>query len=213
MPTKIKICGITKLFEVEFINEMDIDFVGFVFAESKRKVDVEQARKLSLALRSDIKRCGVFVDRSVEEINRIARKVKLDIAQLHKNYTSDMAAQIDIPTWYAVNIKDKSSIDRANKASLYENVAGIVADSYVKGQEGGTGETFNWDLLSGLDEKARLILAGGLNAQNIKIAIDKTKPYAVDVSSGVEEIIGGILQKKKSKVHEFVRTVREYEQN
>ncbi len=208
MPTKIKICGITQLFETDFINEAEIDYVGFVFAKSKRQVSCEKAKELAGALRGDIKKCGVFVEHSVDEINHIVKEVGLDIAQVHKNYTKEMVEEIDIPVWYAVNIKDAKSIVLANQANKYENVVGIVADSYLKGHQGGTGKTFNWNLLSGLDDSVKLILAGGLNAQNIQKAINKTAPYAVDVSSGVEEITNGDLHKSKDKVFDLVRKVK-----
>ncbi len=211
MPTKIKICGITSLREVEFLNESDVDFVGFVFAESKRKVSLNKARELSDALRKDIIRCGIFVNHSVDEINNIAEQARLDIAQVHKNYTEEMIKEINIPVWYAVSIKDDTSIAKANGAYRFGNVEGIVADSYVKGKEGGTGETFNWDILRGLDKDICLILAGGLNAGNIVQAIKQTKPYAVDISSGAEEIIGGKLQKTKDKVFRLIRMVKDYE--
>ena len=208
MPTKIKICGITQIDEVRFINKSDVDYVGFVFAESKRKVDAEQAAMLSESLREGILQCGVFVDHTPEEINDIAKYVGLDIAQVHKNYTREMVAKIDIPVWYAVNVKDEGSIKEINAASKYKNVVGIVADSYVKGQSGGTGEAFNWDLLSGVDKDAFLVLAGGLNEDNIESAIEKVKPAVVDVSSGAEITDDSGTHKSKEKVFSLVRKVK-----
>ena len=208
MHTRIKICGLTAPEEVEFINRMDVDYVGFVFAESKRQVTPEKAAELSSVLSSDIKRVGVFVDHTVEEINDIARKAKLDIAQVHKNYTDDMVAKISVPVWYAVSVKDEGSIAEINKAANYENVAGIVADSYVAGKSGGTGKTFNWDLLSGIGDDVFLILAGGLNESNIEAAIDKVRPQAVDISSGAEISIEGRSIKSEEKVFSLVRKVK-----
>ena len=213
MHTQIKICGITSLEEVEFINQMDVDYIGFVFAESKRKVSSDKAQMLSKALRADIKKCGVFVESSVDEINEIAKSVNLDIAQVHKNYTQEMVAQIKIPVWRALNIKDYSSIDEANGISRYKNVVGIVADSFVVGQSGGTGKTFNWDLLSGINEEIFLILAGGLNSDNISQAITMVRPSVVDISSGTEESINGKTLKSEEKVRELVRKVKSDEIN
>ena len=105
MHTRIKICGLTAPEEVLFINRMDVDYVGFVFAESKRQVSIAKAAELSSMLRSDIKRVGVFVDHTVEEINDIVRKATLDIAQVHKNYTEEMISKISVPVWYAVSVK------------------------------------------------------------------------------------------------------------
>jgi phosphoribosylanthranilate isomerase len=179
-----------------------------VFAESKRQVTIAKAMELSSILRSDIKRVGVFVDHSVDEINDIARKAKLDIAQVHKNYTADMVSHISVPVWYAVSVKDENSIAEINRAAGYNNVAGIVSDSYVAGKSGGTGETFNWDLLSGVADEVFLILAGGLNENNIKAAIDNVEPQAVDISSGAEISIDGHSIKSEEKVRSLVRKVK-----
>ena len=208
MPTQIKICGITSLHEVAFINKMNVDYIGFVFAESKRWVNVGKASELSRALRPDIKKCGVFVDHTVNEINKIAKSVGLDIAQLHRNYTAEMIASIDIPVWYAVNIKDEASVEQANEAAAYENVAGILADSHIEGQSGGTGKTFNWELLDGIDDNVFLILAGGLNADNIERAIATASPDVVDISSGAEIIAGGRRMKSEQKVLELIKKVK-----
>ncbi len=213
MRTQIKICGITSLLEVEFINQMDVDYVGFVFAESKRKVSSDKAQMISKALRADIKKCGVFVESTVNEINEIAKIANLDIAQVHKNYTEEMITQIKIPVWYAVNIKDERSITEANAISRYKNVVGIVADSYVVGQSGGTGKTFNWDLLEGINKGTFLVLAGGLNGNNVSEAISKVKSNVVDISSGAEENINGEILKSEEKVRELVRKVKAYELN
>lgn len=208
MPTQIKICGITSLCEVEFINKMAIDYIGFVFAESKRKVSMNKACELSNALRDDIKKVGVFVDRSVDEINEIAEITNLDIAQVHKNYTQEMIERIDIPVWYAISVKDETNIAEANEASNFKNVAGIVSDSYVKGESGGTGKTFNWDLLSDVKDDVFLILAGGLNEDNICDAIKTAQPNIVDVSSGVEIELNGKTQKSEDKIFKLLRKVK-----
>ena len=100
MRTKVKICGIKTLEEIKYINETGIDFIGFVFAESKRKVSANQAKILSQALNDNIKTVGVFVDHCVEDINAIADEVGLDIIQVHKNYTAEMIAVINKPVWY-----------------------------------------------------------------------------------------------------------------
>ncbi|MEX1375935.1 MAG: phosphoribosylanthranilate isomerase [Eubacteriales bacterium] len=208
MHTKIKICGIKDINEIEFINQMDIDYIGFVFAKSIRQIDVDQARLLSNALKDGIKKVGVFVDHSVAEINSIVKNVGLDIVQVHKNYTQDMIADIQKPVWYGIGIKDENSIALANKASKYKNVAAIVTDTYIKGMEGGTGKAFNWDMLSGISQDTNLVLAGGLNAENIESAIATVHPQVVDVSSGVETTENGITMKSKDKIEQFLRKAR-----
>ena len=208
MRTETKICGIKSLKEIKFINKMDIDYIGFVFAKSKRQIDAAQAAILSAALREDIQTVGVFVDHSVEDINSIAEQANLDIIQVHKNYDREMIAKITKPVWYALSVVDRSSIDEANEAYTYENVVGIVTDSYVKGMEGGTGVTFNWDLLLGLNPKINLILAGGLNPHNIDVAIQTVKPNIVDISSGVEKENNGVTGKSKAKIKELLRKAK-----
>lgn len=208
MHTKVKICGITQLKEIEFINKTDIDYIGFVFAQSKRKVNTAQARILADALKDEIKSVGVFVSHSVDEINDIADEVGLDIVQVHKNYDAEMIKKIHRPVWYAVSIKDKISIREANRAAKYNNVEGVVTDTYVKGMEGGTGKTFNWKLLEEIDYDVTLILAGGLTPHNIDKAIYTVNPNIVDVSSGVEKEYDGITRKSQAKIIELLRKVR-----
>ncbi len=147
----------------------------------------------------------------MDEINFIAKEVGLDIAQVHKNYTEEMIADIDIPVWYAVSVRDENSVNEANEAFQYDNVIGVVTDSHVKGQMGGTGVTFNWDLLEDIEPNVNLILAGGLNPDNIEDAIDKVEPNIVDVSSGVEHTIDGQTKKSKDKVTNLVRKVKGHE--
>jgi len=208
MRTLVKICGIKSLEEIKFINHMDIDYIGFVFAKSIRQIDINQATILSNALRGNIKKVGVFVDHSIDKINAYATQANLDIVQLHKNYTKDMIANIKIPVWYALSIKDSDSVALANEAYEYTNVIGVVTDSHVKGMEGGTGITFNWDLLKGINTNINLILAGGLNSDNIQDAIRAVNPQVVDISSGVEETMDGITMKSKDKIEQLLRKVR-----
>ena len=208
MHTKIKICGIKSLTEVEFINQLNIDYIGFVFAKSKRQIGPDKAAVLSGALRQGIKKVGVFVDHTVDEINSIIKKTELDIVQLHKNYTEEMIAHIHKPVWYAVSIKGEESIAHANTASKYANVAAIVTDAYVQGMEGGTGKTFNWDLLSGISSDVHLVLAGGLNADNVDTAISKVNPDVVDISSGAETTVSGVTMKSGEIIKQIIRKVK-----
>jgi len=208
MHTQVKICGIKNLNEIEFINKMDIDYIGFVFAKSRRQIDINQATILSNTLRVDIKKVGVFVNHSIAEINSYTEQANLDIVQLHKNYTKDIIAKIKRPVWYALSIKDESCVALANEAYEYNNVIGIVTDSHVKGMEGGTGITFNWDLLKGINTNINLILAGGLNSDNIQDAIRAANPQVLDISSGVEETLNGVTMKSKDKIQQLLRKVR-----
>lgn len=209
MSTQVKICGITTMNEVQFINQQPVNYVGLVFAESVRRLTVPQAQRLRAALRPDIAVCGVFVQRPVKEINDIVSRLDLDIAQVHRMRSRERIEQIRVPVWCGISIRDEQSIEQANCLAQYDNVAGVVTDAYVQGQEGGTGRTFNWNLLNEYEGHKPLILAGGLNADNVQEAIQQVIPAVVDVSSGVEEMREGFRMKSREKVTAFVRKVME----
>ena len=131
-----------------------------------------------------IKKVGVFVNASLTQIEEIAQKVPLDIIQLHgdedNEFIKALKNKLDLPIWQAIKVKDIVDIERA-KQSIADM---ILFDAYVKDSTGGTGKSFNWDLLK--DFTGEFILAGGINKQNIIRAIRTTRPYIVDISSGIE---------------------------
>ncbi len=183
MKTKIKICGMRRVQDIEVINQYPISYVGFIFAKSKRQVDVEKVKKITKDLRSDIKKVGVFVNESVEKINEIVRECSLDIVQLHGDETDDDCKNVIAPVWKVISVKDKKSIEKIND---YKNAVGFLLDTYSKDERGGTGKVFYWDWVKGLSDDKFIILAGGLNPDNIENAIKTVKPQVVDVNSGVE---------------------------
>lgn len=182
---KVKFCGMRTREDIAIVNRYTPDYVGFIFAKSKRQVSMQTANDLAKNLDGKIKKVGVFVNASLTQIEEIAQKVPLDIIQLHgdedNEFIKALKNKLDLPIWQAIKVKDIVDIERA-KQSIADM---ILFDAYVKDSAGGTGKSFNWDLLK--DFTGEFILAGGINKQNIIRAIRTTKPYIVDISSGIEK--------------------------
>jgi len=215
--TKVKICGLTRKEDIEYVNELLPDYVGFVFAKSKRQVSLDKAKELINLLDKNIQTVGVFQDEDVDKVKNTAEYLKLDIIQLHGREDGDYVKKLyPFKVWKCMSIdaadslecKDLSKRVRSHQENLDKlskyKVEALLVDSSVKGAKGGTGISFNWDILNNLVLSKKLILAGGLNCENVQKAIDKVKPYAVDVSSGVEE--NGI--KNYNKMRSFIQKVR-----
>lgn len=205
---KIKICGLMRQQDIEWVNFLKIDYAGFVFAESPRRVNLKQAERLIALLDEGIKKVGVFVNQSREFIKGVCSVLGLDVIQLHGDESPEKVESYlgcGFEVWKAVRVKDENDI---KLAGAYR-ADGILLDTAVCGRYGGTGRTFDWDILEGMSFDGKIILAGGLNPQNVGLAIAKVKPYAVDVSSGVET--DGF--KDFSKMKEFVERVRGFGKN
>lgn len=200
----IKICGITRSEDVAIVNGTPVDYVGFVFAESKRKVTPAQAMALSGQLKKGIGKVGVFTDTPLPEIVRIARLCSLDVIQLHRDVTDAEVASLPCPVWIGISIKTPECIARLRE---YPSARAFVLDAYVAGLKGGTGHTFDWEWARGVSQQFDIVLAGGLNTENVGKAIEIVKPRVVDVSSGVE----GINGKDGNKVAEFIKAVKNHE--
>lgn len=200
--TKIKVCGLRRMEDVSFVNALKPDYIGFVFAESKRRVTAEEAAKMAAALDPVVRKVGVFVDEDPAVVRRIADEVPLDILQFHGKESLDYVRSFaDKETWKALSVAGKEDLEQI---AQYPQTT-ILLDAKVSGFAGGTGIPFDWDLLSGPDlERERLVLAGGLNPDNVLAAIEQVHPFAVDVSSGVEtEGFKDFL-----KIEAFIKNVR-----
>lgn len=200
MIPEIKICGITKTEEILFINEMPVSYIGFVFAQSKRRVTPDQAVKLSEGLRGDIKRVGVFTDTPLSEIALIVKHCSLDVIQLHSECLDKDISSLSCPVWKGISMQSPDCIEKLNE---YPSAKAFVLDAYMPDKSGGTGRTFHWEWAEGLSRDNTIVLAGGLNAENVGRAVGIVKPHIVDVSSGVEGLDG----KDKTKVLEFIKAV------
>jgi len=203
MVTRVKICGITRLEDALIAVRYGANAIGFVFWDkSARFVDPNVARKIVRALPPFVCTVGVYVNPSSEWVEETSAIVGLNLIQFHGDEDPVFCSQFLLPYIKAARVKNKS--DLLQYASQYSNSNGLLLDSYVEGVPGGTGCTFKWDLIP-KKLPLPLILSGGLNAENICVAMKEVKPWAVDVSSGVE-ITKGI--KDAGKIAAFMRGVR-----
>ncbi len=207
--TKIKICGITNLEDGRFASGLFVDYLGFIFYEkSPRFIDPAKAGAIINWLEGPEK-VGVFVNQPLDEVNSTARQTGLDFVQLHGNESPEYCELIEKPVIKVIHIsQDSNPEDLKTEIDKYEDVAEFfLFDTKKEGKWGGTGETFDWNLLRDLTDKP-FLLSGGLNVTNVSDAIDQVQPYAVDISSGIEEEPG---LKDLQKMEEFVREVRPVE--
>ncbi len=184
MPTRVKICGIKTKEEVAIINQFPLNYVGLIFAPSKRQVTVENARLLRKLIRKDIEVVGVFVNETVETINAIVEGCSLQVVQLHGEESVDDCSAIQAKVWKTISVKDEESLKLIEHYAPF--VEGILLDTYSPLDKGGTGKQFNWEMVVGLSEKYSIILAGGLTPDNVVEAIEIVKPQIVDMNSGLE---------------------------
>ena len=191
MRTRVKICGITRVPDALAASEAGADAIGMVFwSGTPRFVEVGRAREIADALPPFVTRVGLFVDPPASDVRAILDAIPLDTLQFHGTETPDFCRAFARPYLKAIHMKD--GVDLLEYAALYEDAAGLVFDSYWPGDlPGGTGRAFDWSRLApSVQAKlpAPVILSGGLNAANVGEAIRAVRPWAVDVSSGVEEV-------------------------
>ncbi|WP_407291153.1 phosphoribosylanthranilate isomerase [Stutzerimonas zhaodongensis] len=198
-----KICGITRVEDALVAAEAGADAIGLVFySKSPRAVSVQQARRIVAALPPFITTVGLFVNATRCEINETLDAVPLDVLQFHGDESPADCEGFHKP-WYKA-LRVKVGEDVGLQAGRYVGASAILLDSFVAGVPGGTGERFDWSLIP-QDLPKPLILAGGLTCQNVQQAIAEVRPFAVDVSGGVE-LSKGV--KNADTLKEFVRLVR-----
>lgn len=197
-----KICGITRIEDGLSAAQLGVDAIGLVFYEkSPRYVSLDQARSIVQAMPAFVTIVGLFVNQKPAQVKQTFEYVGLDLIQYHGDESADFCETLDLP--YIRALRMQPDLDIAQMAKQYVTARGILLDSYVPGLPGGTGEIFNWSLIPKLDKP--LILAGGLNSKNIAQAIAQVKPWAVDVSGGVEQAKG---IKSTEKITEFMQALR-----
>ncbi len=199
--SKIKLCGLTRIEDIEAVNELKPDFIGFVFAEkSKRYISPQKAKLLKQKLDPNILAVGVFVNESLENIAKLLNENTIDIVQLHGDEDDDFIAKLkeltQKPVIKAFKIKSENDIKSAQNST---------ADFVLLDSGAGTGQAFNWSLIENIERD--YFLAGGLSPQNAEKAVKTLHPYALDVSSGIET--NGIKDKKK--MADFIRKGKEYD--
>nr|WP_286945166.1 phosphoribosylanthranilate isomerase [Pseudomonas sp. UBA6718] len=200
---RVKICGITRVEDALAAAAAGADAIGLVFyAKSPRAVDIEQAREILAALPPFVTSVGLFVDAERSELERILASVPLDLLQFHGDESVQQCEAFGRP--YIKALRVKAGDDIAAQVARYPSAQGILLDAYVEGVPGGTGEAFDWSLIPQALSKP-LILAGGLRPDNVAEAVSRVRPYAVDVSGGVEASKG---VKDVEKVGAFIRAAR-----
>ncbi|MFL0249223.1 phosphoribosylanthranilate isomerase [Clostridium neuense] len=202
---KVKICGIKSKKDVEIVNKYMPDYVGLVFADSSRKVNVESASLFLEGLQKDIKKVGVFVNEDYEKVKNIANTLKLDILQFHGNEGNEYIKKFKgYEVWKAYSLNSEKDIEIIRKCCA----DAFLIDSKSGNKIGGTGQVFDWSLLKKIKNyiEKPIIVAGGLNEDNVEICIKKLNPFAVDVSSGVET--KGF--KDEIKIRNFIMKVRKF---
>ncbi|MDY6851249.1 MAG: phosphoribosylanthranilate isomerase [Thermodesulfobacteriota bacterium] len=197
---RVKVCGITNLEDALAAVRLGADALGFVFAPSPRRVTPKQAKEIINKLPPLVCTVGVFVNSPVQEILKIKELCGLDRVQLHGDETPGQAGQLGRGVIKALSVRPGS----APPADAYPS-ATLLLDTHVPGARGGTGQTFDWNLIKPLSRSRPIILAGGLNPKNVTQAVAGVKPYAVDVSSGVESIPG---RKDHDKIARFIKRAK-----
>lgn len=200
--TKVKICGIKTLSDAKFAVDYGADAIGFVFAESIRKVSKEKARAIVQKLPPFVTTVGLFVNDTAENIEAICRFCGLDAIQLHGNERPALLKKLkDFKTIKAFRIRNEKDIIPIKK---YRPDA-ILLDGYSEKNMGGTGTSFDWKIVKYIRISIPIIIAGGLTPLNVSRAIKIVKPYGVDVSSGVESSPG---KKDRKLIKDFIDAVK-----
>jgi phosphoribosylanthranilate isomerase len=205
--TRIKICGITNPEDARIAIASGADAIGLVFyPASPRAVSSEQAAQIAAVVPPFVSIVALFVDELAEAVHRILDRVQVDLLQFHGDEDAEYCRQFRRPWIKALRVRPDSDVHAACEA--YPGARGVLLDTWQEGVPGGTGRTFDWHLASS-DLPLPMILAGGLQAQNVGAAIAALQPVAVDVSGGVEKSPG---IKDGAKIREFVAAVRTADQ-
>ncbi|MCG8612323.1 MAG: phosphoribosylanthranilate isomerase [Pseudomonadales bacterium] len=199
---RVKICGITNPEDALSAVAAGADALGFVFYEkSPRYVAPEVAARICAQVPAFVAKVGLFVDHDETAVRNVISSVELELLQFHGNETESYCKQFDRPYIKAVRVNAENQIRDA--LAQYPSAKNLLLDAYVKGVPGGTGQKFDWGLIPA-ELAHNVILAGGLDPQNVAEAVSMIKPYAVDVSGGVEQAKG---IKNQSAVQEFIKEV------
>ena len=197
---KVKICGITNTEDALLCESLGASALGFIlYKESKRYIEPDTAAKIISKLSPFSLKVGVFVNSSFEEINSIAKQIKLNSVQLHGEESPDIVSKINFPVIKSFRINNGFDF---SKLKEFKNVS-YLFDTYSEKEYGGTGKTFNWELIP--DElRSKVILSGGISIGNIEVVYKTIKPAAVDLSSSLESKPG---KKDSEKVNEFFKKI------
>jgi len=200
--TRVKICGITRVDDAMIAANAGADAIGLVFyAPSPRALTITQAQQIVAAIPPFVSVVGLFVNATQNEIEAVLSKVRLDILQYHGDETASDCQQINLPYYKAIRVKADTNLLQCE--AEFKSANALLLDTYSETAVGGTGQVFDWNLIPNNLTKP-VILAGGLTADNVALAIQQVRPYAVDVSGGVEQNKG---IKDAAKIAAFMRGV------
>lgn len=214
--TRVKICGLTSVADAQAAAEQGADAIGLMFySKSPRYIELELAAQIAQRVGPFVTLVGLFVNAEAETVKQVLRAVPLHVLQFHGDETREYCEQFQRPYVKALRVESPSDTSDASLQAIrhalaavcdnYASASGILLDAYSKQAYGGTGEQFNWQCIPDCFATMPLILAGGLHADNVAAAIAQTKPYAVDVSSGVETSPG---VKDHLKIKQFIENAR-----
>ena len=196
--TQVKVCGLTRPEDVDLACVLGAAYVGFNFAAgSPRRVTLDTARELARATRPGVVRVGVFVHENAGEIRAAIEAARLDLVQIHRPLSAEDLRQSPLPVIAVVGVSQNGA-DSA-PAEVLARCRSVLCDAVLSGRSGGTGTVFDWSLLAGRAWPVPMILAGGLDPDNVAEAIARVRPAAVDVASGVESF-PGIKDPKKLRL-------------
>jgi phosphoribosylanthranilate isomerase len=206
VPVRVKICGITRVEDALVAVQHGADAIGFVFwRQSTRFISPAHAREIVLRLPPFVNVVGVYVDPSPEWVEETSITAGLNLLQFHGEETPEFCNQFKLPYIKALRVRREMNL--LQYAELYQNAKGLLLDAYTAGMPGGTGQVFDWSLIP-TDFPLPLVLSGGLNSDNVVNAIRQVRPWAVDVSSGVEAAKG---IKDVNKISAFMQGVKNCE--
>lgn len=201
---QVKICGLMNKEAVQTAADAGADFIGFVFAKSKRRVTIEQAKELASFVPPHVKKVGVFVNEEQDTLKEIAHEVGLDYVQLHGDETPDFVNDLPFPVIKAFQVQSKEDLEQLESYQCDYYLLDSPAGKY----RGGTGEIFDWSLAKSYNFlNKKVLLAGGLTTENVGQAIQEVAPAGVDVSSGVET--NG--EKDLEKIKQFISAAKKGE--
>jgi len=203
MATKLKVCGITDLADARYLAGEGVDYLGFIQHEdSPRYISPSLVRQMLDWLYGP-ESVGVFVNKSADEVNAVADEAGFDYVQLHGEESPETCAAIDLPIIKAIRVRHDASSDhlRAMMQRYEDQVQHFLLDTHNSSVWGGTGESFNWRLARELSSEYSIFLAGGIDAENVERAVQTMRPYAIDLSSGLEDAPG---EKSFAKIDAFL---------
>ncbi|MBK7353386.1 MAG: phosphoribosylanthranilate isomerase [Nitrosomonas sp.] len=206
MRTRVKICGITRTEDALASLSFGADAIGFVFwQQSPRNITPQQAELITKSVPAFVTTVGVYVDPTIDWVHETSTTANLGLLQFHGNESPEFCDQFELP--YVKALRIKNDVDLLEYAKRYQNAKGLLLDTYNARLPGGTGEVFDWELIPA-NLPLPIILSGGLTPDNVVHAITKVKPWAVDVSSGVEASEG---IKDINKISAFMQRIKNCE--